>query len=401
MRAVHRILALFIAIFTLYLGVTGSLIQLTDLRTLLTNAPETDPNRKAIREGLDGTSDFQVIDTADYGAPPLPATLDYAAALRRTLSASRTVLQGAPLQFIELRMLDGQPAGLARSAGRLLRFDVRDGALVGEGTPTRAAGGAFGASLRNTFKGLHRMTAIGDWTLWINIVVGLSLCIMLVTGLVLYARLLSARTRIGRPGLFWSAGGTWRSLHRAVSLLSALILLVIALSGTWLAVESLGRSVQAARESVMAASGIPLEDPGAPLGDDQLPAMLGTTLAAHRTVVGDTPPRVVRLRIYGGMPQGVIVTGEPEARQLAFNAVSGRRASLTEPGYPPQHFPFGWQAHQIAKQVHRGDFIGMPGRWMDLFGGLSLLYLTVSGAIMYLDLWQWRRQSGRGALLWK
>jgi hypothetical protein len=32
----------------------------------------------------------------------------------------------------------------------------------------------------------------------------------------------------------------------------------------------------------------------------------------------------------------------------------------------------GWQAHQIAKQVHRGDYIGLSGRWMDLAAGLSL-----------------------------
>jgi uncharacterized iron-regulated membrane protein len=110
---------------------------------------------------------------------------------------------------------------------------------------------------------------------------------------------------------------------------------------------------------------------------------------------------VLRLRIYGGMPQGVIVSGEDEAHQRVFNAATGKRVSETDPGYPPQHFPFGWQAHQIAKQVHRGDFIGLTGRWMDLFAGLSLIYLTVSGAIMYFELWKRRRQTGRPGLLWK
>jgi uncharacterized iron-regulated membrane protein len=399
-RTLHRILALFVLIFALYLGTTGMLIQLTDLRTLLMHAPESDPNMKAIREGLNGTGDFQVIDVPDYAAPVLPGGFDYPGTLLRTLSAARAALQNAPLQYLELRSSAGRTVGVAKSSQRLLQIDAADGALLAESTPTRAAGGTFGRSQRNTFKGLHRMTSIGDWALSINILVGLSLCAMLVTGTAMYFRLLSARRRMRRSGLFWWAGGTWRSLHRAISFLAGLFLLVVALSGTWLAVESLGRSILGARERALAASGVQMEDPGAPLGDNELPAMLDATLRAYARTHGATPVRVLRLRIYGGMPQGVIVTGEPEARQLVFNAATGQRASLTEPGYPPQHFPFGWQAHQIAKQIHRGDIIGTTGRWMDLFAGLALLYLTVSGAVMYFELWQRRRKSGRGSLLW-
>ena len=101
------------------------------------------------------------------------------------------------------------------------------------------------------------------------------------------------------------------------------------------------------------------------------------------------------------MPQGVVVTGlGDDTQQTVFNAVTGRRVGLTEPGYPPTGFPFGWQAHQIAKQIHRGSYIGLSGRWMDLFGGLSMVYLSLSGAVMYFELWNRRRRSGRRALLW-
>lgn len=401
MRTYHRIIALFVLIFTLYLGVTGSLIQITDLYTLYANAPETDPNKKAIREGLDGTSDFQVINVPDYTAPVLPANFDYAGSLTRVLARSREALQDAPLQYIEFRMLDGQPVGQAKTEGRLLRFGANDGVLQGEGKPPRGAGGTFGRSLRNTFKGLHRLTSFGNWTLWINIFVGVSLCVMLVTGLVMYCRLLSARASIKKPGLFWSAGGNWRSLHRAISLVSAVFVIVIVLTGTWLAVESLGRSYLGARERALVASGVPIEDPGAPLTDQQLPGMMSATLAAYRGSYRDTPLRAIRLRVYGGMSQGVVISGGPEAQQLVFNTSNGRSASMTEPGYPPQHFPFGWQSHQIAKKVHRGDFIGLSGRWMDLFGALSLLYLTISGGVMYVELWRRRRKAGRAGVIWK
>lgn len=83
-----------------------------------------------------------------------------------------------------------------------------------------------------------------------------------------------------------------------------------------------------------------------------------------------------------------------------FNASTGRRVTETEPGYPETGFPFGWQAHQLAKQIHRGDFIGLSGRWMDLIAGVSIVLLSLSGAVMYFDLWNRRRRTGRRALVW-
>ena len=101
------------------------------------------------------------------------------------------------------------------------------------------------------------------------------------------------------------------------------------------------------------------------------------------------------------MQQGVVIIGlGNDTQQVVFNAGTGRRVSLTEPGYPPTGFPFGWQAHQTAKQIHRGSYIGLSGRWMDLLGGLAIIYLSVSGVVMYVDMWNRRRRGGRPALLW-
>jgi uncharacterized iron-regulated membrane protein len=100
------------------------------------------------------------------------------------------------------------------------------------------------------------------------------------------------------------------------------------------------------------------------------------------------------------MPQGVIITGGDDTRQLVFNASTGRAVSETEPGYPATGFPFGWQAHQIAKNVHRGGIIGLPGRFMDLFAGLSLFYLSINGITLYIDLWKERKREGHKKLFW-
>ena len=129
--------------------------------------------------------------------------------------------------------------------------------------------------------------------------------------------------------------------------------------------------------------------------------MLVTTLTAMRSTLPGEPVKVLRLRVYGGMPQGVVIAGlADDTHQVVFNAATGQKAGLTEPGYPDTGFPFGWQAHQLAKQIHRGSYFGFFGRWLDLLGGLAIIYLSVSGIVMYVELWNRRRRSGRRSILW-
>jgi hypothetical protein len=407
MRSIHRIITLFVVIFTLYLGVTGTLIQLVDLRSLLTHAPADDVNMEALREGGYGPGAFQVITNPDYTAAVLPSDLNLETSLIKVLSSARSVDSSAPLGYVEMRMIDGKPVGQVKADRQLLRFDAITGDQIpGQFVETRI--NQSPDSQRNTVKRLHRMTAIGDWTLWINVVVGVSLLVLIVTGLWMYLRLYSARSRANRSGLFWTAGGWWRSLHRWISVTAAVFLMVVALSGTWLAVESLGFGIYMATHRPIRPmpNAAQAPRPALPNGitalrDADIPGMLSATSASFRTTMPNTPLRVLRLRVYGGMPQGVIVTGDEEAEQVVFNATTGRRASQTERGYPEVGFPFGWQAHQIAKQVHRGDYIGLSGRWMDLFAGLSMVFLSVSGAVMYFTMWSKRRSMGRSGVLWK
>jgi uncharacterized iron-regulated membrane protein len=400
MRTLHRYLAVFAVVFALYVGSTGTLIQLLDLRALLGHAPATDPTMRAIREGHDGPQNFQVLVESDFAAASLPADFDYPAALETVLRSDRSAAAGAPISFLELRVVEGRPVGQISSRGRLLRFDAVSGAmLVGPDTapPVSLPPGGNQPSLRNTVKAIHRMTAFGDWATLVFAVIALSLCAMVITGLVLYFRLLSARARTGRPGLFWSAGGGWRSLHRAVAIVAGAFLLIVTLSGTFEALGSLGVSFY--RVTHHGRPGL-TADVSSPLSDAELASMLRTTLRAYTAVRPATPIKVLRLRYFAGMPQGVIVSGGGDTAQYAFNAATAQRASLSGPGYPVTGQPFGWQADQIAKQIHRGDFFGLSGRWMSLFTGFSLLFLSISGFTMYFDLWSRRRHIGRHSLFW-
>lgn len=394
----HRITSLFVVVVTLFLGVTGTLIQGIDLQTILRHAPATDPDMMAIREDKDGPDEFAVLGAADYTAATLPADFDYAAALPRLLGAAHAAFGDAALDYADLRMGERGPVGQAQSGHQLLRYDFTTAQtrLLDEPRHVQPP-----ESLRNEVKHIHRMTAFGDWALWINPVVGVALGVFVVTGVIMYWQVFTARRRINRPQWFWRAGGWWRTLHRWSAIVTSLFILVIALSGTWLAVESLifGFYLQAhlpkPGQPFVRVSGI------SPLPDAAVTGMLTTSLGAYRATLAGEPIKALRLRVFGGMPQGVVISGlADDTQQLVFNAATGRRASLTEPGYPDTGFPFGWQAHQWAKQVHRGSYFGLSGRWMDLLGGLSMIYLSISGIVMYVELWNRRRRAGRRSLVW-
>lgn len=397
MRTVHRLVTFFVVAFTLYLGSTGTLIQLIDLRSLFTHAPAADPNVMAMREAFDGPGDYQVIATADHIAQPLPATADLDALFATTVKGAHAALGDAPLRFVEVRMIDGKPLGQVRSGKPVLRFDPVTGAALGPAPPVRDD--SHPASQRNTFKELHRMTTFGDLALWINIFVSIALATLIVTGSVMYVKLVLGRAKLDRKGLFWAAGGWWKTLHRWVSVIAVAFLVVVTLSGSWLAMESLifGYRMTAARS----APRVKQPDSSQPLKDADLPAMLHTTLAAYHKAMPGVAARVVRLRDYRGVPQGAVISDGEVARQLVFNAVTGERVISNRFGWTTTPtFPFGWHAHQVAKSIHRGDFIGMSGRFMDLTAGLSMIYLSVSGVVMYWEMWRKRRRTGRKGLLW-
>jgi uncharacterized iron-regulated membrane protein len=557
--------ALVIIAVTLYLSATGTLIQLIDLRSIFTKAPASDPNVMAMREAFDGPGSYAVRAVKDYTAPALPADADLAGMLARTMESARLTVENTPLRYVELRMADNKPVGIVESAGRLAQFDATTGQIISTG-PSARTDSDQPDSDRNTWKHLHRMTSFGQNALYINVIVGLGLAAMIVTGLIVYFKMLNGRPKSMSTSPFWSGGGWWRTWHRRISIVAAVFLVVVSLSGLWLAYESLvfgyymGSANQRAQNQAFAAAqrlrvgpppapradpmsaeaepgrlaamqhdigltddemvkvkavtdnsvkqyleyhkpgadpeearaksnalhqveangilavlsdaqkpkfqawrdaqllGTPLpargqrgggpqggggqraggppgqggpqgqggpdtaggpggaraggtgggaaggggggNDASSPLKDAELPGMLKVTLDAERAGAGDVPIKVVRLRYYAGMPQGVVVTGGDDNKQMVFNAQTGRAVSETEPGYPPAGFPFGWQAHQLAKDVHRGGIVGLSGRVMDLFAGLSMFFLSVSGIWIYVDLWRRRRKSGQSSPVW-
>jgi hypothetical protein len=414
-RPVHRIVGTIILLFTLYFGATGSVIQMIDIRAVLSHAAATDPEMMAIRESIDGTPNYSVIQATDYAAPALPDGFDFNAALGNVLKGAReSAGADATLRYVELRMTDGKPIGLVQAAAdkgnRVIRVDPATGAVLPNPPPRPRQRPA--QSEHNIVKRWHRLQQIGlpdQWEL-VNGIVGLCLFVMVITGLALYFQLLRTRRRAGLNAIFWIAGGWWRSIHRWVAIVAAVFLIVVSLSGASLAFDSvvLGFAQAKIRATGVKGPAFPpgmLGDQSSPLQDAELPGMLQTTLTAYHAADGNAPIKVLRLRYYVGTPQGLLIYGSggatsDDTHQVVFNAQTGQRTSTTEPSYPFTGFPFGWKEHELMKEIHRGDIIGVPGRFMDLFAGLSLVYLSLSGLVMYVDLWLRRRRGGRIAPFW-
>lgn len=401
MRALHRALALIAGIFLLYMATTGVAIQSIDLSALLRHAPASDPNIQSMHEGINGPPNFQVITDDDYAAEFLPSSLDFQRALSLALATLREVEPSAALVFLEFRMQGGAPLVHVKTNNQEWRFDAMSGSALPAGhidDPSATPGPI--KSDHNTFKNLHRMTAYGQWVTPLTLVIGMCLCMFLITGAFLYARLYAARSRLRGKGLFWFAGGWWRSVHRAVAVITSIWILVIAVSGTWLALETVEIAtyvlIHGQRAGLRA-------DVSSPLQDSLLALQIKTTLSAHEAAMPGVPVKVLRLRNFAGMPQGVVVAGNGagDAQQWVYNSMTGRSASEWEPGYPPTGYLTGWQLHETIKKIHRGDYFGITGRWFDWVTGLSIIFLAVSGGAMYYSMWIQRRRGGRKALYWK
>jgi uncharacterized iron-regulated membrane protein len=433
-RVCHRVGGLIASLLMLYLAVTGATMQVLDLHAILTRAPQSDATVESMDEGRYGPAQFAVIQNSDFDAPPLPAGFDIATGLATVLQAAHEQANHAgglaPMAWVELRMADGIPIGQVMLGSRLVAFNALTADPV---VPVPSKGLALDDSLRQTIKYFHRFWSHGTGDVpgvYFELLSGLIMWSLLITGLSMYFKLLRTRSHQGRSQLFWTrgGGGSWRSLHRIVSVAASVFIMCIAFSGTWIGFESVVNAlrrgsplaavlVQANAEQAATQTQGQKQAPGRavggrgpgrrnpldfiiPLRDQEVQDMTAMTLRSMQLLYSGTPIKVIRLRIYGQMKQGVVVAGGKRTTQLVFNADTGGPVTLSEGGYPESGFPFGTQVHENIKHFHSGDMFGLPSRLMNLCAGFSLMFLSVSGLAMYFDIWRKRRNAGRNGLFW-
>lgn len=397
----HRVVVLFVGLLLTYVAITGAGIQIADMRALVTNAPETDPDVLLMRQHQNGPANYFVVTSPDYTAQPLPAEFNHEAAIHRAAQLGRAAAPQAEMRLVELRTYAGKVVAHVQMDKRHMAFDLDSGAALPDAAlPTPPLPNRF-TSPRQEFKALHRFNFMGPAATVPDVIAGVAFMVLIVTGLIHYLRIFRRRRQIGKGSVFWRGGGWWRELHRWLSLASAIVVISLSITGTLLAINSIGVPIY---QKLHPRNGAPSPTGGdysSPLRDTELSAMTSATLIAFHRARPDTEIKVLRLRHFAGYAQGIVVAADRDTTQLVYNTATGAEMGLSEPGYPEMGMPFGWEWNQRLKRIHRGDIFGMSGRWVVTLSGVALLYLSISGFVLYYQAWIRRYRSGRKALLWK
>ena len=282
----------------------------------------------SIHDGSYRPGFFVVLQLSDFAAAPLPSGFDIKKGMATVLQAARRQGDRGPVSWIELRVTGGIPVGQMMRGSKLEAFNAQTGepvaAVARKQFPQNST---LPYSLRQRLKILHRFWSGADVPgVYFEFLTGLILFGLLITGLILYFKLLRARAKIGRGQWFWLSGGVWRGLHRSISVLSAVFLLFLVITGTLIGFDN----------SWSAAHG---DEGGKPRNTDpvrleEAPAMTATTVAAMQRLHPGMPIKAIRLRTFGAMKQAVVITGGDKTDQLLFDTANANQVSLTEPSYP-------------------------------------------------------------------
>ena len=183
-----------------------------------------------------------------------------------------------------------------------------------------------------------------------------------------------------RPG----GRALWRKLHRWFGAGAAVFLLIVSATGIALQWQSVFGDEEAEKERLAdQTSAFLLNTPF-----DTMSAQLAAAQAAVLAEAGSVPLDQMRWQLKGDHPTVTFFVGGPQARRFVVNLRTGvieRRLSGDEESW--------------ILRLHSGELIGDGGKVLGLFWGSALLFLTVSGLVIY---WQMRRPGATGIkkILW-
>ena len=390
----HRAVAAFGSLLVLWIVLTGTGIQIADMRALLAHAPASDPDMQKMAQWHTGPTNFVVRQWPDFDAQPIPPGTDVIAELGKAAALGRAAAPGDPMKNLELRMAGGTLAGFVEMGRQRLIFDLSSGRrLPDRFLPLKPLKSDF-KSPREFFKKLHRFAYIGPWAILFNFAAGVTLSVLCVTGYLHFYRLWRLRRNKGKASLFWKSPSRWRMLHRWISVVASVLVLWLVTTGMVLSWNNVGQLILIQLKTGTTEKKSEVADYSSPLQDVEIPAMARISLDAFNRDHPGTGFKTFRLRHFAGYAQAVIIAADKTTSQLVYNAKTGAAMSESEPGYPDTFYPLGWEGNQVLKRLHRGDAVGgLFGRWMIVLAALALCYQSISGVVIYVMSWQARRKA--------
>lgn len=179
----------------------------------------------------------------------------------------------------------------------------------------------------------------------------------------------------------------WRTLHRSIAVVAAVFLLHLAVTGFIMNVDEYLLVLRGQGPDTLFAA--PTAVP-----DIELRPWLRRGHDAARSLVPEHSMTAIRISMQDETPRVQVTFAGPQGGDITINAATGERL----PGPPgPSGRGAELDHYQFLKRLHRGDFIGsFAGRYAAIVAGFCLLYLSVSGIVLYAQLWRARRPRGGG-----
>ena len=172
-----------------------------------------------------------------------------------------------------------------------------------------------------------------------------------------------------------------RQIHRWISLVAAAFLLIVATTGVVLQVQRLtGEDEDHDREAEVALA----------MPANAYAPMFARTLEIARARAPGRAIASIELQLVGDEPKGVITFPGDPGRQITVDARDGK--VLKDEAH---------EAESLVLRIHSGEILGEPGVVLGVFWGSALVVLSLTGFIVYLELYRRRRKaSGKKGLFW-
>jgi uncharacterized iron-regulated membrane protein len=220
MRRLHRWVGLVSVLFLGIIAVTGIILHLEE-----SGERSAGPDRQA-QAGPPGNPAPAKAQQPDIGLP----TDELVRWMNTTLKAARKASPDVAITSVQLRMSEGQPQGLvilATPEAKQLVFNARTGEMMEtwsspvpthnhDSAPRPEAGPqrpheqpkgqappSQGMNAHRLIEGLHKGDLFGQTGIWISIICGLALCLLCLSGVIMYFGLWRQRLRNGQRALFW------------------------------------------------------------------------------------------------------------------------------------------------------------------------------------------------------
>jgi len=191
-----------------------------------------------------------------------------------------------------------------------------------------------------------------------------------------------------------------RRIHRWVTTLAVILLAYVSVTGCLLGLDSVkiwydGGYPGAPKPTHRA--------PGPPGG---LITPLDNTAEARALLVRalnlagpDAALSSISLRALPGAVVGVAI--DAQGLTHAFDIATGAPADRALAARVPPLLNANMTRHQLLKDLHNGNILGLSGRAFDILTGLALLTVCLSGLGMYVQIYLSRIKQGRSNPFWR